>query len=113
MFEASEHGLIHIYTVDMLGGDGCYEWEDITIFYRAEDQLFYWEDASGCSCYGSLDDVYSLDDLEKGTGEDLRGLLLTKMADLAQDTYRTDSAKAAITKDLANAADATLNPGRG
>jgi len=65
-FEPDTFGLEHVGAVDWLRGEGCYEWEETTVFFRAEDGLFYWDSGSGCSCDGPLEGVTKLDDLTSG-----------------------------------------------
>lgn len=65
-FNAEEHGLRGVGNVDWLRGEGSYEWDETSVFYRPEDGLFYWEHGSGCSCDGPLEYVHGLDDLTSG-----------------------------------------------
>lgn len=102
-FEPEAHGMVWVHTVDMLGESGDYNWHDVTIFYREAEQRFYWEDASGCSCYGPLDDVYKPEDLQSGTFGDLVVFLGELSDEVTEDTYLNSLAKAQVVKDIANA----------
>jgi hypothetical protein len=54
----------------MYAGSG-YDWDDFNSWYDPEARIFYWGQASGCSCNHFWDDFSSLGDFQTGRKEDL------------------------------------------
>lgn len=92
-FKAEDHGLEYVGGVDWLRGEGCYEWEDTTVLYHRETDTFYWETSGGCSCDGPLDDVESLDDLDKGTFHQLAEHIVVTLDDVRKRTWRGEDSE--------------------
>lgn len=72
--------------VACIDSGGGYEW---TVFYVFRDNTtgaLRWWSGSGCSCYGPMDDVRSVDELSTGTERDL----MTDLVAFAQESYDSE-----------------------
>ena len=98
-YNPEDDGLKYLGSIDF--ETGSYEWDTITVYVHPENNQFYWEDGSGCSCNGPMEYITSLASFDTGSLGDFVKLVQARVQDELLSTYNTPAGKANILEEAA------------